>query len=472
MGSIAGGEAQNLSQAMVPVLQAVGDKNAAPLSWNGHPMFDTKAADALNSQFGNHYGSWNDFLHYAKTDPVGPLADASILLSGGETAAARGAAALGEASDVGNILGKTAKVLGKGSEYTAPITGQLKLAGDASKAVIPNMGIGAKVGDTVSQIISHATDVPTDYIKEAYSAGREGGLKQSIFQDAQNGKLDANKVADTVENEVASNHPAIDAQPIVDATKDYLTNNFHSNPSEMEGIVQDFMDNGDFSPKGIEGFRNRVGEVRDALDTNAPELENSADKFKRMQDGNFLSHLYDNLGTQLETQAPDYLKVREAADNVRNGTKGAIDDLSEAYQKFKPNSDIAATKAAGEETSSLFPTKNTLGHQIVSSALGLGGSVLGIGHGLPEGGSLFGGGFGLGTALQSPRIAGSAANLTGRLARGYSALEEFGGKYVAPNTLPTVRAADVLSTNQQQTAPNQGVLQTYMPYLKPYGYEK
>lgn len=112
------------------------------------------SARAVGQFIADRYGGVDKALHTLKTDPVGIVADASMLLTGGGTAVARAPGVLGKvgkaASNVGNAIDPL-NVAGKG------------------------VSLGAKfAGKTASTGLGIATGTGSLPIEQAYSAGKRG----------------------------------------------------------------------------------------------------------------------------------------------------------------------------------------------------------------------------------------------------------------------------------------------------------
>lgn len=116
-----------------------------------------KYADAFGEYFKNRYGSEDGFKRALAKDPAGVLADASAILTGGETALARAPGLVGKAASVAGTVGRAVDPL---NVVTKPLAG-------AVRAADPLLGL--------------ATGAGPDAIAAARQAGREGGAGAEAF---------------------------------------------------------------------------------------------------------------------------------------------------------------------------------------------------------------------------------------------------------------------------------------------------
>lgn len=123
-----------------------------------------KYPDAVGRFFAERYGGIDKVLDTIRTDPVGFAMDASVLLSGGGTLAARAPGAIGE-------VGKVVSTVGRAID---PVAG----AGRAMK------GAAAVGGDVASKIIGGTRTFTGDKpIQTAFRSGKEGGQARQTFLD-------------------------------------------------------------------------------------------------------------------------------------------------------------------------------------------------------------------------------------------------------------------------------------------------
>jgi hypothetical protein len=131
-----------------------------PPTGGGHEKY----ADAMMDYIKNRYGGVENIKKSIAKDPVGVLSDASMILTGGGTAAAR-------------VPG----FMGKAGEITANV----------GRAVDPLMAIpnAAKVGTkVVGETLTHTGATP---LENAYRAGVEGGDAGEVFRGHMRGTADS-----------------------------------------------------------------------------------------------------------------------------------------------------------------------------------------------------------------------------------------------------------------------------------------
>ena len=127
------------------------------------------AAEAVGDYFANRYGGWDNLKRTMATDPVGFLADASMILSGGSTLAAR---APGVAGTVARVAGTTGRAID-------PINAAVKATGAAAKGV----------GKIATGFVGTTTGVGSKAVETAAKAGFAGGEAAKTFRDNMRGKV-------------------------------------------------------------------------------------------------------------------------------------------------------------------------------------------------------------------------------------------------------------------------------------------
>ena len=137
---------------------------------------DEKTARAVGAYFVDRYGSIEDAKRTFARDPVGFIGDASMVITGGATAAVRAPGkigaiakkvqAAGNAIDPVNVLGKTVKAGG----------------GALSKGVAAGLGV--------------TTGTSGQSVREAFQAGREGGDRRVALTENMRDQVDVSEVVD------------------------------------------------------------------------------------------------------------------------------------------------------------------------------------------------------------------------------------------------------------------------------------
>lgn len=134
-----------------------------------------KAADAVGKFFADRYGSVEGFKKALATDPVGIMADASIVLTGGGAALARAPGAVGQA-------------------------GQAVRAAGSAIDPIANAGRMARAGGTAAiEALGVSTGAGARPIREAITAGEHGN---PVFLEHMRGQRPMGEVVDMAERGV------------------------------------------------------------------------------------------------------------------------------------------------------------------------------------------------------------------------------------------------------------------------------
>jgi len=140
---------------------------------------DEKTARAVGAYFVDRYGSLEDAKRTFANDPVGFLADASMVITGGAGLAVQGARAGGRTAKVA----QTAQKIGEAIDPVNIATGGVKTAAKG-------------VGLAVPAVVGVTTGTSGQSLGEAYRAGREGGPRQEAFVDNMRGAVDPAEVVD------------------------------------------------------------------------------------------------------------------------------------------------------------------------------------------------------------------------------------------------------------------------------------
>jgi len=175
---------------------------------------DESAVDAIGKMYKDRYGSLSGFKKAFAEDPLSIIADASALLTGGETA-------------LGSIPGAIGDVA--------------KVAGTAGRAIDPVMA-AAQIPKVAGKAITSALNVPASIqsgsafgsLQKAYESGV---AKDPVFWSHYSGKADPNELIDRVNNGISNvaqkrsdeylagmdpikAKAGLDYQPILDAISD------------------------------------------------------------------------------------------------------------------------------------------------------------------------------------------------------------------------------------------------------------
>lgn len=145
---------------------------------------DEATAKAVGQYFSNRYGGIENFKRSFASDPMGVLADASIVIGGGAA-----------------LTGKTASLSGKGAAAAGIVRGASNVAkiADALDPVTVAVRGAEKVvpmtGEAVKSGLGFTTGTGRETIDQAYKAGREGGERQEAFLSNMRGEVPVEDVA-------------------------------------------------------------------------------------------------------------------------------------------------------------------------------------------------------------------------------------------------------------------------------------
>jgi hypothetical protein len=165
MGDLGAGALRAGAQAVLPesafnYLDSIGGQENSQRA--------AQTATGVKDLYLDRYGSVDGLKRTLAEDPIGALADASTVLTGGATGAKT---LLGQSSKIARGLDTAARV-------TNPLTVPIKAAQLTAKAV----GAGTKaVGAGTKGLLGLTTGTSSDTIGEAYQAGKAGGKQKKAF---------------------------------------------------------------------------------------------------------------------------------------------------------------------------------------------------------------------------------------------------------------------------------------------------
>jgi len=140
---------------------------------------DEKTARAVGAYFVDRYGSLEDAKRTFAADPVGFLGDASVVITGGAGLAARAPM----------VTGKVAATVDKVRKVGEKI--------DPINAAVSTAKVGGKLASVgVPALVGLSTGTSGDSLRQAYSAGREGGARQEALTENMRGEVDPSEVVD------------------------------------------------------------------------------------------------------------------------------------------------------------------------------------------------------------------------------------------------------------------------------------
>jgi hypothetical protein len=327
----------------------VGSKIGGALGVEQDPQrkADNEAsADAVGRFFADRYGSSEGIKKTLATDPVGALADAATVLTGGGALVAR---APGVAGQVGRVAGRVGSTID-------PIAGGVRLAG----------GTASKVGEAAASIAGMTTGAGKMPLEYAYKAGKQGN---ATFIDHMRGNAPLTDVGDMAKSAVgdmarerSASYTAgmqnvkgsglINFQPIKYAVNDAFDMvHFKGVPKSKEAAdvvknISALVDQWEQIPtsqyrsaEGLDALKQAIREVRQR--TQYGTLE------RKVAD-----QVYNRVKGQIVKQAPEYA-------NVMKDYSNASDQISDISKTFSLGEKASKDTALRKLTSVMRNNVNT-----------------------------------------------------------------------------------------------------------------
>jgi len=393
-------------------------------------------ANAVGKFFADRYGGIENLKRTMAEDPVGFLADAATVLSGGEFALARAPGAVGQ---IGRVAGTVSRTVD-------PINATLK----AAKTV------GKGVGSIAATSAGLTTGAGGQAMREAARAGFEGGERakaltehmrgnvpmENVVADARTG-LDAIKqerqaayragMADLSKDKTVLDFGTIDAtlagtKPVKEFKGVSLEPSVKETVTELAKVLDEWRnyDPAEFhTAEGLDALKQRLGDIRDGTKPGSTSEK-------------VATQVYNVVKDQIVKQAPRYAKTmknyQEASDLIREiertlsqNRNASIDTSLRKLQSVMRNNantnygrrtDLVRlleehgakhlmAKLAGQSLSSIEP------RGLARAVAGIGGVATGaVGVSTLNPAVLVP--YAAQLALQSPRLAGETAYLGGR----------------------------------------------------------
>lgn len=288
---------------------------------------DIKTAQAVGGMFADRYGGTENIKRTLATDPVGLLADASTVLTGGGSLAAKAPGIVGKGGRAIQAVGRAVDPMTIAGKAIKPV---LKSAGKAGSAVVGGFG----------------THTGAEPIREAARAGYAGGQRADDFTAAMRGVSNAEDVvtdAKTALGKVRQSRSAayktgmagvkadptvLDFKPIDQAFRDTLDvgsfkgksiSRSTSGVTKQIGDILDEWRSADpkqfHTPEGMDALKRAIGDIRDSTDFGTPSRV-VADK------------VYNAVKTQVAKQAPSYAKTMKGYEEASNLIKEIERSLS------------------------------------------------------------------------------------------------------------------------------------------------
>lgn len=286
-----------------------------------------KYADAVGQFFASRYGGIENLKKTLAEDPVGFVADAATLLSGGELALARAP----------GVAGHVARAAGAASRAIDPINATLK----AGKAVAK--GAGAVAGRVASDTSGVLTGAGGQAVRSAARAGFEGGDAGQAFRANMRGQVPLENVISDAKGAVAqmrqqrstayeagmsgvrADTKVLAFKAIEDSLKKTKSNftfkGVSLSPStektlrEIATVVDEWKryDPAEFhTAAGFDALKKRLGDIRENAEYGTPQRK-------------IADQVYHVVRGQVAKQAPEYAKTmrgyEQASDLIREMEK-------------------------------------------------------------------------------------------------------------------------------------------------------
>jgi hypothetical protein len=385
--------------------------------------------DAVGGFFKDRYGSVDALKNTLATDPVGSLADASLVLTGGAALPARAP----------GIVGKAAQVVGKVGSAVDPIAN----AGRALKGA----------GKVTAAVLGTTTGAGSTPVRAAFDAGRQGnrafvdnmrgnvpmedtiGMAKSAVGEMRSDRSAAYKAGMATTN---ANPNALNIWPIYrslrNATQSISMGGFSKSPDAakaieaMEAAVSDWRNTaGPYfnSAEGMDALKQRMGDIMESYQPNT-------------QPRRVVENVYNTIKDEIVKQSPEYAKtmqdystasnqIKEIERTLSLGRNAAQDTALRKLQSTQRNNVNANYGQRGKLLDDLAQYEPDLPYALAGQSLnsatprGLQGMVAtgtGITSALSNPAAL--------AALPafSPRVVGEAAHGAGQVARGVDAASQ------------------------------------------------
>ena len=376
--------------------------------------------------FKDRYGGIDQFSETLVKDPVGLLADASTVLTGGGLAATRAPGVVGQ-------VGKAAMAAGRATD---PVTLAAKGVAGVAKATEP----------VISSALGTTTGAGTEAIRQASRAGAEGGAKADAFLENLRGNVpvesvvqDAKRAVDQMRIDrgnayrsgmanISLDKTVIDFSLVDQAVRDVakigvfkgkvLDRSAADVWQKIENVVDEWRQSDPavfHTPEGMDALKKAVGDIRDNIPYGTPS-RSVADR------------VYGAIRGQIVKQAPTYGKVMKDYESASDLLKQMEKTLS---INPKANVDTTLRKLQSVLRSNVntnYGQRGKLVNELEGTSPNLRASIAGqtlsdfAPRGLARltGGATMVGGVGLNPALlaalpmQSPRLVGEAAYYGGK----------------------------------------------------------
>lgn len=204
--------AQGLAQAVTSPVEtgrALYDVGSSVLGALGITDADPAQANQIGRYLADRYGGVENVMRTFAEEPAAVLFDASALLTGGGSAAAKGAAMLGRTGRIGRAVETAGRVI---DPLSATVGGAEWLADAARRyAPAPVKAATQRAGEFLTQripaeIAALPSGVGGETIQQAFGAGREAGKapggvtpRSEAFRGQQTGKASAAEIVNSLD---------------------------------------------------------------------------------------------------------------------------------------------------------------------------------------------------------------------------------------------------------------------------------
>lgn len=455
--------------AGLPEAGARAANSALGLTDNTPVSENESATNAVAKFYKDRYGSAEGFKHALATDPVGVMADASVVASGapgmarmaGLTKAAQTAEKVRAATNPVNLVGKSVEGIGRGTGYLAS-EGLGATTGTSGPTIRTAFGAGETGGDSTNAFLSHLSGTaPIDEIvtdakgavtnlrrakNEDYTAGMEPTRADKTVLSLE--PIDK-AIAETMD---VNNYKGIDTSPKTAATRKEIMDAVDlwrkQNPEDFH------------TAEGLDALKRTIGDIRDDI------------PFDRKGSRLVANRAYDAVRGQIAAQSPTYAKTmadygsssKEIEDiektlsltptanidtSVRKLQSALRDNVNTSYGRRADLAKILAEsgapqlmeKIAGQQLSA--PTTRGIGKLLASGEIGGALTTAVMGHPGTAAAML------PALALSSPKLMGNVAFQAGR----GSKLAKLLAQKIGPQDKEAVIAAQLSAMQGNKNTP-------------------
>lgn len=387
-------------------------------------------ADAVGRFFADRYGGWEEVKRTMASDPVGFLADAATVLTGGAAAAARAP----------GVAGTMARAVGTAGRALDPVS----LATKAASVV------GKPLGTAGAHVLGMTTGAKAEAVKTAARTGYQGGNMAETFRGAMRGDIPVERVVEEARGALAEMYRRRSAQyeadigstraatePLsfdgIDAALDkagsikvYKGRDLSPSTAKIRAQIRETVDEWRkldpaeyHTPAGMDALKQVVGDIAQGAEYGSPA--------RKVADG-----AYNAIKREIQKQVPEYAKAMknytDASEALRTierelslGKKASTGTALRKLQAIIRNDVSSAYGHRGNLAETLADAgAEGIVEQLSGQALGsytprgLSGSAAGVGATV---GAFANPAMIAAAPFTSPRLVGEAVHAGGRAAR-------------------------------------------------------